>query len=314
METAISTVFERKRKHFVRDEAYDILRPVVDAGITHIQWAFDWTGEYNYSADEISDAKRVLNELGLRVKGIHGAHGWLSTKVDGAKKYNYMEPGQADIASFDEDLRKRGSALVHNRILLADAIGAGHIVLHCQPPYGYFGDEAYHEKHYEQIFKTLDENERLARETGVRICVENQSGTPTEYLTDEFDRIFSRYDPAYIGYCCDIGHLNITSAEDIFYIPRRYANRLHSIHLNDNHGLRRKGDLVTLNKDDEHYIMGDVGIDFDTFATVIAKSCYELPVLGEFVPHDEELGSFMRRARERMEAFTEKVVALRNAD
>jgi len=309
MDISLSTVF-LPNKRFNAQTAPGELAPVKEAGFTHIQWAYNWNSDYMYSMAELKDAGKVLREAGLKCKDIHASHGWRAVKFDGHPEWREPVPGDTDVASFDEDLRKKGSALVLNRLQLAAELGAESIVLHIFPPYHRFSEPGYRERHYEQAYKTLDENEAFARAHGIRICVENQTGIPYEYLTDEMDRFLGRYSDDYIGYCCDTGHLYLTFPEDPFRIPRRYVDRMHAIHLNDNLGPERPGVVLTC-KPDAHMVMGDGIVDFDAFAKIVAESPYTFPVVGEFVMHGETEEVFLAHCYRELSAFTEKVMTLR---
>lgn len=313
IETAIATDYNGYS--LVPEEIDATIKAIADAGITHVHWAHEWAGDHMYTRDEVAFIRATLKKYGLGVKGIHASNGWYYRKAEGFYKTIFQAVGGTDIASMDEALRKKGSDLVRNRLELADVLGTKEIVLHVQVPYVLFEDPAYKQKYYEQVFKTLDENEAFARKTGIRICIENMVGTPNEVQFEEFDMLYDRYVPEYLGYCCDTGHCILTDRNDPFCIPRRYADRLIMMHLNDNHGYSRPGDFsddVAMSTADEHIVMGDGIIDFDAFAEIVAASPYELPVVNEFGMHGAEEDVFLIRCREKMEEFTAKVAALRN--
>lgn len=312
MQTALATDYNGQSRD--RGTIRATLKTIADAGITHVHWAHEWAGDYFFTADDIAFIRDALKEYGLGVKGIHASNGWYYQKAEGFYKTIFQAVGRTDIASMDESFRRKGSDLVHNRLQLAEAVGAREIVLHVQVPYVLFKDPDYTEKYYGQVFKTLDENEAYARETGVRVCIENMVGTPNDIQFDEFDRLFDRYAPDYLGYCCDTGHCILTDRYDPFCIPRKYADRLHMMHLNDNHGYAFPGDFSDdcgMSWADEHIVMGDGIIDFDAFAEIVARSPYDMPVVGEFSIHKDEESAFLNRCREQMERFTQKVLALR---
>lgn len=316
MQTAVSSKYNTLGRSVNPENMKVNLKAIADAGITHVHWAYEWDKDYLFTDEDIALSVKMLKEYGLGMRGIHGAHGWgYGEKREGMYKWLPQAEGVADISAFDETLRKRGSALVQNRIKLAEATGTREVVLHVQIPYVRFADPAFKETYYSQTFKTLAENEQYARERGVRLCIENMVGTPNELQFDEFDRIFDRFGPDYIGYCCDTGHAMLTDANDPFSIPRKYVDRLYMIHLNDNHGYSRPGDFsddAAMSRADEHLVLGDGTVDFDAFAEILARAPYELPVVGEFKAHDMPTDAFLTHCRERLEGFTEKVIKLRN--
>lgn len=316
MQTAVSTCYIKDAPNFLPGVTKERLSHIADAGITHIQWAFDWNRDYLYSNEEIAAAAKVVKDVGLGVKGVHGSHGVKLKKEPGMHKYCPRASGGADITSLDEDARKRGSALVQNRILLADAIGAREVVLHILLPYGRFGEGDFKERYYEQVFKTMDENEAIARACGVRVCVENMSTTPNEYQFEQFDRLLDRYDAACFGICCDTGHANLTDPTDPYCYARKYGSRMYAIHLNDNFGVPYPVDFDAEPDEDrsgKHRIIGDGTLDFSPFVQLIANSAYELPLTAEFTIVGEELTPFLNRSRRALEDLTQKVIAARNA-
>lgn len=297
------------------EETERTLRAIANAGISHVHWGHGWDGYHMYSPEEIASIARLLRKTNVKMKGIHGTNGWHYRGVEGQYKWFPQADDQISYTSFDETLRKQGEDLIRNRLELAAATDTREVVLHMQLPYVFFNDEDYKERYYAQAFRSLDAVKDYALAQGVRICVENLVGTPNVWQFEQFDRLFDRYPPEFLGFCCDTGHCILTDPTDPFCLPLRYAGRMYMIHLNDNHSFPYPGDFsddVMMSQSDEHLVMGDGCVDFDRFAEILAASAYELPVVGEFKCGEPE-EEFLKRCRERMEEFTRKVVQKRNS-
>lgn len=293
-----------------------MLRSVTENGFTHVHWCHEWCGSYLYSRQELRDIRQMLQDTGLKAKGIHATAGWNYTRMEGMYKQVSNANGGADYTSSDEECRRAGATLIANRLELAAELDTAEIVLHMQLPYVCFeNDPARKELYYRQAMKSLDEVQPLARSLGVKICIENMVGTPNAYQFEQFDLLFGNYAPEYLGLCLDTGHAMLTDSVVPFGLAERYKDRLYFMHMHDNHGYVRTGDFsddVAMSCADEHLVPGDGIIDFDAFAKIVAASPYELPVVGEVECRGGETETeFLRRSREALASFTEAVLRYR---
>jgi len=265
-----------------------------DAGISHIHWCYDWNGEYMLSQWEIMQIAELLKKYDMKVKAVHGAEGTSRGKVvDGVNMFinrTRMPEKRKDITHPCEYNRQAGVELVLNRVDFANAIGAKEVVLHLVVPYEDFENiPGAKDTWYEQVFKSFDQIEPYCRAKGVRIAVENMICTPLSYQIEKFERLFERYELDYMGFCCDTGHMAITSPGgnnldaivDYKILLNKFKNRLIALHINDNVGIDwslspdHDGAIA---KSDKHMIPFRGTLDWDYICKEIADSPYELPL------------------------------------
>ena len=314
MELAVATDYDGYSQDGER--LRHVIRAIAETGFSHVHWCHEWDGERLYPKEEIEAIRDLLQAYGVRMKGIHATEGRKYLGKEGMFKTGELEAGQSFYASLDEEERKRGEALLRNRLELAAATKTREIVLHLQLPYVLFEDESYQERFYAQAYKSLDAVKDYAMAEGIRICYENLPGTPNKWQFDQFDRLFDRYGKDFLGFCFDTGHGMITDPEDPHVFARRYTDRLFMMHLNENHGNPRPGDFSEdrhLVHCDEHHVIGDGVIDFTTFAKIVAASPYEGPVVGEFVRYGEAEEVFLTNSYQRLKEFSMQVEEFRSS-
>lgn len=295
---------------------YQTLKHIADAGISHIHWCHEWDGDYVYSIYEMLQIKGWMNDLGLKCKGVHATEGCRKINIVGKFYPRYHEQNRRDYTSENEFNRMAGVELIRNRIEMASILGTDAIVLHMQLPYKEFEKNVdCKELYYRQAFKSLDELEHDCMEKGVRICIENMPGTPDNYQVEQFDRLFDRYDSAFLGFCFDAGHGLITGGENPLYLLERYQDRLYMMHLHDNHGLIseecwEQGDLMV--KCDEHTNPFCGNMDWEKAAQIIAGSPYELPIVLELAKRDADEQLFLEESLNAGKRITEMILKYRD--
>jgi sugar phosphate isomerase/epimerase len=263
------------------------LSSIAGAGFSHIHWCHEWRGPYLYSAYERRQIKEWLGELGLKAKGIHASCGEIRARQTSVRDFEGERENLKDYVSQNEYNRLAGVELIKNRIDLAGELGTGEIVLHLHLPYRIFeNDRSFKEKFYAAAFRSFDELKDYCREKGLRICVENLPDCPEIWQTEMFDRLFERYDRAFLGICFDTGHGNVSS-RDCLHFARRYTERLFITHIHDNHG-----------SGDEHLIPFEGTFNWEGFAEILAKSPYQLPYLLEINMRDQGEKVFFQKALE----------------
>lgn len=290
---------------------YDTLCRISAAGFSHIHWCHEWDGDYTYSRYEMLQIHSWMNELGLKCKGIHATEGSRrQIDIPNPFQYRYIHQNRRDYTSENEYNRMAGVELIKNRIELANILGTDSIVLHMQLPYKSFEEEeGIKEKYYGQVYKSFDELEVFSREKNVRICMENLIGTPNSYQIEQFDKLFSRYESEFLGFCFDTGHGMLTG-EDPLVLARRYQDRLYMMHVNDNHGLKTENCDQSANeirKVDEHRNPFQGKINWEEYAKIVAGSPYELPIVLEVSRREADAEAFLRESIDAGKRLTDMI-------
>ncbi len=107
-----------------------------------------------------------------------------------------------------------------------------------------------------------------AKERGVSICFENLE--PLPHLEAVMDHI---QDPFH-GFCWDIGHNACYSPH--IDMAKKYGQRLKCLHIHDNRGITRPGDIDY--RDDLHLLPFDGILDWEWFAGQLRACSYEGPI------------------------------------
>lgn len=295
---------------------YDTLLRVAKAGFSHIHWCHEWSGDYTYSVYEMKQIKEWMNELGLKCKGLHATDGckWAVLSPN-PFHYRYPHHNRRNYTSENEYNRRAGVELIKNRMEMAYVLETDAVVLHMMLPYKSFEqDSSFKEKFYQQVYKSFDELEAYSRESGVRICVENMTGTPNCHQIEQFDRLFSRYEPEYLGFCFDTGH-GMISGSDSLELAKRYQQRLYMMHVNDNHGLISEEcfeQATEMGKCDEHLNPFKGQVKWEEYAKIVAGSPYKLPIVMEVSKRDANEEEFLRESMETGLKITDMILNYRS--
>ena len=209
------------------------LRRIADAGFTHVHWCHHWNTDFVYSRSEIEQIGRWLDEYGLELLDLHASVG---------PEKNWY--------SANEWERQAGVELVQNRLEMTARLGGDAIVMHYPKEPG-----------NEPVRRSLDELEGFARQTGVRIALENGS-------FDAVEPLLAEYSPDYVGLCYDCGHGNLIP--DGLARLDRVKDRLLVVHLHDNDGTS-----------DQHKLMFSGTVDWPRLARILAHSAYDKPISSE---------------------------------
>ena len=178
----------------------------------------------------------------IKAHTIHASEGGVRAKwIDGRKVFRNgerFEEIRKDYTSSNEYTRLAGVDLLKNRVDLCNHIGAGAMVLHMQLPWRWFAqDPAHKEEYFRQVYKSFDELEPYARAAGVKVALENLIVTPWQLQDEQFERLFDRYDPEFLGFTYDSGHATLQCCHDYYYFLRKYHSRLYAAHLQENHSI-----------------------------------------------------------------------------
>jgi sugar phosphate isomerase/epimerase len=268
----------------------DALSLIKAAGFTHVHWCHDWETEYMYTSFEMEKIKKLTEENGLAVNGIHASEGGVRARhVNGElrfiNRYRNKE-NRKDYTSPDELTRRAGVELVKNRAELAHALGAHVIVLHMQLPYEELrASESAGREYWDSVMRSLGELEGFCVQRDVKIAFENMICTPQEEQRKQFDRLFGSFSPDFIGFCFDSGHAALVCPEDTLYFAKRYRERLIFLHLHDNDGIApgmRENDAAHLMADRHRTPFTGI-VRWDELAGIVAASPCALPLTLEVV-------------------------------
>jgi sugar phosphate isomerase/epimerase len=214
------------------------LRPIAEAGFSHLHWCHHWNTDFLYSQPEIDQIALWLDELGLSILDIHASHG---------REKAWGSPREYE--------RLAGLELVQNRMAMGSRLGSDVIILHLPavPPDCVDVDAA-----LGPTYRSLDALIPYAGEHGVRIALENMGRDNFDVL----ERLFSQYDSSFLGLCYDAGHGNVAGCG----LDRLEAvkDRLISVHLHDNDGTG-----------DQHKLLFTGTVDWARLARIIATSSYD---------------------------------------
>ncbi len=255
------------------------LRRIADAGFTHIHWGHHWGSDFQYSKWEIDQIRTWLKDFGLKVLDLHASAG--------------IEKNWVGLRDYE---RLAGVELVKNRIFMAAVLGTNVIHLHIPKE-----PESESEKKLFQIQlrKSLDQLEPFAKEHNVHIALENLVGQNTA----THRKLFSEYDPGFLGLCFDSGHANVDGRG--FELLDSHKDRLLSIHLNDNDGVNSL----------QHNLLFSGTLKWLLLATAIAESSYLKCVSMEVKMNHSNFKSekaFLKKAFETGNVFAKMIGQARN--
>ncbi len=256
------------------------LKHIADTGFTHIHWGHHWGSDFIYSKSEIGQIKRWLNGFGLKMVDLHASHG--------------IEKNWVSLHDYE---RVAGVKLVKNRISMAARLGAGVINLHIpkKEPESETGKKLFQV----QLRRSLDELEPFAKKHNVRIALENLVGQKT----DIHQKLFSEYEPEFLGLCFDSGHANVD--ESGFELLNANKDRLLSLHLNDNDGV----DSLY------HDLLFSGTTDWPLVAAAIAESSYSKCASMEVMMNRKKFKmeeEFLKKVFETGSIFSEMLSQTRN--
>lgn len=279
LQLAISSDFTENSHQM--ESLEDMMKKIAAAGFTHLHWCHEWDGDYVYSSYEMAQIREWMNAYHLTAKALHASKG-------SARNPNLLQGHyRRDYTSDMEYNRKAGVELIMNRVELASVIGASEIVLHLYVPHLTIGkDKKRMNEFYDTVCRSLDELQPYCREKGVRICLENLFDMPADIEFDQFDRLFAKYPPEFLGFCFDAGHAFMVWGDQMTDVIYKYKDRLFAVHLHDNFGAV-----------DFHLLPGKGGIDWPAVMKALAETAYELPLILE-VMCSLDVNAFLTEAHE----------------
>lgn len=225
------------------------LKAIAEAGFSHVHWCHHWNSDFLYSAPEIEQINDWLKEHNLLLLDLHASAG--------------VEKNWASSREYE---RLAGVELVGNRLHMANRLACETIILHVPGPPGNDTEKAVYP---DQVRRSLDEMQIIARPLGVRIALENLIGDDFVLLRE----LLSEYSPDFLGLCYDSGHGNLDGMG--LDQLETLIHRLISVHLHDNDG-----------RTDQHRLIMDGTIDWQRLAALMAQSSYEKCVSSESSIHN----------------------------
>lgn len=251
-----------------------VIAEIAEAGFKEIEISGD-DAHYNAWFQDISCSQRALERAGITPTSVHSPHG-----------------GWHNAAS---DPLVRQTALEINTDCFSQAaeIGARMVVVHPNSSSDPFTPDTYAASwaRTREVLVVLAER---AQEVGIKMLLENMPARglprPGSTVIDVLKMIDGLGD--HVGICLDVGHSyanGISPAAEI----RQAGERLLEVHLQDNDG----------SGEDQHWIMGTGGIDWDAYHEAVAEMGFEGFEVFEVLRGDtpEALMAQMARLRETWE-------------
>lgn len=237
---------------------------------------FDYILDEGISPEVYLDGGFLDNALPKDLERIREEFGKRSLTVTMHGPYTELNPG-----SQNEETRTRTVERYKRVFEVVSVLRPRNVVLHA----------GYHERKFHgdynlwlsQSLKTWPRFVRLAEESGAVIAVENIFDTTPDALKMLMDEIES---PNF-GVCIDSGHLNVFSKVAIEEWFMALGHRIVEVHLHDNFG-----------NADDHLPLGEGGIDFPLFFSLIRK--YSRDPVYTIEPHGEEV---MRRSMKAVKKY-----------
>ena len=180
-----------------------------------------------------------------------------------------------DISQPDETARAAAVAVAERNLVLAAQASARLAVVH--PSAEPIADED-RPAHLDAARRSLERLAPIAAQLGVRLAVECLPRSCLGHTAAELAALVEPLDPAVVGVCIDVNHLNLREP-DIGAAVARLAPRLLTLHCSDNDGL-----------DERHWLPGAAGgvVDWPAFLGALHRAGYTGPFLYEVRPPDPD--------------------------
>ena len=223
------------------------LRPLAEAGFTHLHWCHHWNDDFIYTKPELDHIEGLLEKYGLTLLDIHGSQGW-------EECWN----------STVEYQRKAGVEIVANRVEMLRRLGGTGVLMMHVPFYSVWLAQQNEEAKagakacFDAVCRSLDELMPLLDREDALIAVENMWDDDWSTL----ETLFDRYPANRLGLCYDAGHANANSHKCMDSLERN-KGRLQALHLHDNDG-----------SSDQHQPPFYGTVDWPRLAKIIATSSY----------------------------------------
>ncbi|WP_192799678.1 sugar phosphate isomerase/epimerase family protein [Brucella anthropi] len=238
-----------------------------EAGFTHINWNPDSGSSYSLADAEIEFTRRMIADAGLKTHTVHASNG-----VNRVSELAHSGPApfalesRKNILSSHEWQRQSGVELLKNRIDLAAALDASNVVLHVDITDDTFRSVESEKAFFEPLYRSLDDVQAYCTARKVQIAVETLFKANADNYLALYDRLFKRYDAAFIGLCYDSGHWELIEPGKLSVLEQ-YGDRLIATHIHDNFGAM-----------DDHLLPFDGRLDWKAITKAIAATDYITPL------------------------------------
>lgn len=172
-------------------------------GFDYLHWCDNWNDDVIYSKEDMRKFTEAIDDHDLVCLDVHGT----------ATREIRIDSGLPEYVK-----------LLENRIQYCHIVGGDAVVVHPPSTSG-----ANLEKRVHVSKQAIEAVEKLCRDTGVALAIENCSRNDHSILGDYFEL----YDREFIGWCYDSGHANIHGN---FEQMKHFGDRLLVTHLHDNTG------------------------------------------------------------------------------
>lgn len=252
----------------------EVIAKIAEAGFKEIEISGD-DAHYNAWFQDTTAARKALQRTGITPTSVHSPHaGWHNAASDPLVRQTALETNTACFFQAAE-------------------IGARMVVVHPNSSSDPFTPDTYATS-WARTRDTLVILAERAQEAGIKMLLENMPARglprPGSTIIDVLKFIDGLGD--HVGVCLDVGHSyanGIDPAEEM----RQAEEKLLEVHLQDNDG----------SGEDQHWIMGAGGIDWDAYHETVAEMAFEGFELFEVLRGDtpEALMTQMARLRETWE-------------
>jgi sugar phosphate isomerase/epimerase len=209
----------------------DIMLGLVhEAGFDYISLGMNLEHSNYHTPDGRKNIKSLLSRYDLKLDSIHA---------------NYIHE-DADIASQDEDIRKRGVGDFIEVLRASHDLDCGIVIFHAHRGYDPFDNISCI---CDSVLHSVDTLVAESQKLGIKLAVENLYNLGSNRI---LEALFERFSPDSLGFCYDSSHDNISKETVFGDILRNYSRRLIATHFSDNHG-----------SEDEHMIPFTADVDFE---------------------------------------------------
>ncbi|GEM_PF-2297425 len=274
----------------------EAIRDMATFDIPKAHWRHDLEGERFYTRMQVRGIRNILDETGVQLLDTHAPD-----QAEGDGAYWLSE---------DEAVRKKGVALIQNRMEMTAELGGLSVVLHAPS----LQDAAFNMRKFHQ---SMSELQMAFRHTGTQIALETlraMEGRGNNF--DTIARTMEDYDESFVGICFDSANWDSDKAVYGYDRLAAYSDRIIAVHLHDRPKVSDASE-DQLRHDDDHRLPFTGDVDWAKVCDFLGQSNYFLGTMtGESMvaAHKGEnmtKETFLERARDSAILITRVVSAAR---